>query len=325
MDPFETRRLGTTTLRVPTLGLGTAPLGGWPTAVPAQQALSTVKRAWQSGIRYFDTAPFYGHGLSEEHLGHLLPAYPRDDFIVSTKVGRLLVDGPPGESLFQGIPERQVVPDLSYPAVLSSLQSSLKRLGLDRVDVALIHDPDDHHNEAMNGAYRALADLRRDSVISAVGVGMNWSGPLARFVSEGDFDCVLCAGRYTLLEQNALDDLFPVALERSVSVILGGVFNGGLLITPGPSSSYNYEPAPPDIVDRAVRLEAACRQFDVPLRVAALQFAVSHPAVTTVVVGARTPEEVEDTLSLFAAEVPTELWNALKHDGLVREDAPVPN
>jgi D-threo-aldose 1-dehydrogenase len=324
VDPFRTRPLGTTTLRVPQFGLGTAPLGGWPTAVPATQALTTIERAWQAGVRHFDTAPLYGHGLSEEHLGNLLPSLPRGQFVVSTKVGRLLVDGPPGETLFEGIPQRQVVMDFSYAAALASLESSRVRLGLDRVDIALIHDPEERHEEAMRGACQALADLRRDGVLSAIGVGMNWSAPLARFVSEGDFDCMLCAGRYTLLEQDALDDLLPIALERSVSVILGGVFNSGLLVAPGPSSTYNYAPAPQQLIDRAQQLEAVCRDFDVPLRAAALQFPLAHPAVTTLVVGARTPAEVDDTLSLFTVPVPADLWVALKHRGLLRDDAPVP-
>ena len=324
IEPFGSRPLGTTALRMPKLGLGTFPLGGWPTAMPETQALDTIERAWQGGIRYYDTAPFYGHGLSEEYLGHLLTIFPRDQFLVSTKVGRLLVDGPPGETLFEGIPQRQIVPDLSYSAALASLESSRARLGLDRIDIALVHDPEERHDETMQGAYRALVDLRKDGVLSAIGVGMNWSGPLARFVSEGEFDCVLCAGRYTLLEQKALDDLFPIALERTVSVILGGVFNGGLLIAPGPGSTYNYAPAPPELIDGARQLETTCREFDVPLRAAALQFALAHPAVTTVVIGARTPAEVNDTLSLFAMPVPADLWEALRHCGLLREDAPAP-
>ena len=324
IDPFQTSPLGTTDLCVPKLGLGTFPLGGWPTAVPETQALDTIERAWQSGIRYYDTAPFYGHGLSEEYLGRLLPSVPRHQFLVSTKVGRVLVDGPPGETLFEGIPQRQVVPDLSYSAALASLEGSRARLGLDRIDVALVHDPEGRHDEAMHGAYRALVDLRKDGVVSAIGVGMNWSGPLARFASEGDFDCMLCAGRYSLLEQNSLDDLLPIALERSMSLILGGVFNSGLLIAPGPRSTYNYAPAPPELIDRARQLETICRDFDVPLRAAALQFVLAHPAVTTVVVGTRTPAEVNDTLSLFAINVPTDLWAALRRRGLLREDAPVP-
>ena len=176
----------------------------------------------------------------------------------------------------------------------------------------------------MLGAYRALADLRKDGVLSAIGVGMNWSGPLARFVSEGEFDCMLCAGRYSLLEQDSLDDLLPIALDRSVSVILGGAFNSGLLIAPGPGSTYNYAPAPPELIDRAQQLEATCREFAVPLRAAALQFALAHPAVSTVVVGARTAAEVNDTLSLCATPVPTDLWEALRRRGLLREDAPTP-
>lgn len=325
MDPFATRRVGRTALRLPQLGLGTGPLGGWPTAVPIDVAQATIVRAYDAGIRYFDTAPFYGLGLSEENLGRTLPLRDRDSFVISTKVGRLLVDGEPDESLFKGVPPRRPVVDFSYEGALDSLAASRSRLGLGRVDIALIHDPDDRQSEAMRGAYRALHELRAGGELTAIGVGMNWSAPLARFAAEAEFDCMLCAGRYTLLEQESLDDLLSVAVEREVSVIAGGVFNSGLLVHPGTDSTYDYDPAPPGVVEKALRLEQVCAEFDVPLRAAAIQFPLAHPAVASVIVGARSPSEVDDNLDMIRLPVPRELWVALKEHGLVREDAPIPS
>ena len=207
---------------------------------------------------------------------------------------------------------------------MRSLEASRERLRLDEIDVALIHDPDDHHEEALEGAYRALAELRTAGVVRAIGVGMNWAAPLARFVEEADFDCVLCAGRYTLLEQESLDDLLPAAVERGVSILVGGVYNSGLLARPGPDATYDYAPAGPALIERARQLEAVCAEFDVPLRAAALQFPLAHPAVACVLVGARTPEEVDDNLRMFRLEIPGGLWDELKRRGLVREDAPTP-
>jgi D-threo-aldose 1-dehydrogenase len=324
IDLTATNRIGRTSLHVTRLGLGTGPLGGWPTAVPRAQALATIERAWEIGIRYFDTAPFYGHGLSEEHLGSLLPGLPRSEFAISTKVGRILEPGVPGDALFLGIPPRVPVVDFSYAGTVRSLTESLERLELDAVDIALIHDPDDHHEQALAEAYEALADLRSRGSISAVGVGMNWTEPLTRFVLERDFDCMLVAGRYTLLEQDSLDDLLPAARERHVSLVAGGVYNSGLLVTPGPNSTYNYEPAPPDLIARALELERTCAAFDVPLRAAALQFALSHPVIATVIVGARTPEEVDDNARMLDLAIPAELWVRLKERELIRDDAPTP-
>ena len=324
MDPFATRTLGSTGVRVTALGLGTGPLGGWPTAVSREQAAGTLQRAWDSGIRYFDTAPMYGHGLSEEHVGAALAARPRSEFTLSTKIGRLLVEGEVKETLFEGIPDRFIELDYSYDGAIRSLEESRSRLGIDTIDIALIHDPDDHPDEALAGAYQALADLRADGVIRAVGLGMNWSGPLARFIEAGDFDCVLCAGRYTILEQDSLDDLLPAALARNVSVIAAGVYNSGLLIEPGPRSTYNYEPAPPGLIDRALAIKAVCDDFGVPLRAAAVQFPLAHPAVATVITGSRTADEVDDTIRNARLSIPPGLWSTLQERGLLREDAPVP-
>jgi D-threo-aldose 1-dehydrogenase len=324
MKALERASLGASGVQVTRLGLGTAPLGGWPSAVPQEQATATVAEAWRLGTRYFDTAPFYGSGYSEEILGTVLPPLPRDEYTLSTKVGRLLVPGEPESPFYEGGLPFTPVWDFSYEATLQSLEESRRRLGLARVDVALIHDPEDHHEEALEGSYRALRDLRAEGAVGAIGVGMNWSEPLARFAEEGEFDCILVAGRYTLLEQNSLDDLLPRAVAGGISIIAGGVYNSGLLVQPGPGASYDYAPAPAGLVERAQRLEAACAEFGVPLRAAAIQFPLAHPAVACVVVGARTPGEMEENVRLLDVEIPAELWTSLKERGLVREDAPTP-
>jgi D-threo-aldose 1-dehydrogenase len=324
MDPAETVRLGRSDVFVPRLGLGTAPLGGWPEAVSADEAKLTIQEAWRTGIRHFDTAPFYGHGLSESHLGQVLPGQDRASFTVSTKVGRLLVPGPAYSPLYSGVPPLTPVFDFSAAAVAQSLAASRERLGLGRVDVALIHDPEDHHEQALRETFPALAELRDAGVIGAVGVAMNWSEPLARFAREASFDCFLLAGRYTLLEQGALDELMPAVAARGASVIAGGVFNSGVLTDPRPGAMYNYVPAPEEIVTRALRLKKACDEFGVPLRAAAVQFPLGHPQVACVVVGARTPAEVRDTVAMMRFPIPAALWTALKERELIRDDAPTP-
>jgi D-threo-aldose 1-dehydrogenase len=324
MELANTARLGRSGVFVPRLGLGTAPLGGWPRAVPAAQARETVAAAWQAGIRHFDTAPFYGHGLSEQHLGQVLPGLDRSRFTISTKVGRLLVPGTPEQPLYEGVPDLVPQFDFSGPGVRRSLAESLARLRLDRVDIALIHDPDGHHEQALHEAYPVLAELRAAGAVGAIGVGMNWSAPLARFAREADFDCFLLAGRYTLLEQGALDELMPAAAERGASIIAGGVLNSGVLADPRPGATYDYAPAPDEVVRRAARLGEACAEFGVPLRAAAMQFPLAHPQVACVVLGARTAAEVADCVAMMRFPIPAGLWAALKDRGLVRADAPVP-
>lgn len=325
MNPFERSTIGETAVEVMRLGLGTAPLGGWPTAVSREQAQATIRRAWDRGLRYFDTAPFYGIGLSEENLGVALTGEGHHAFTLSTKVGLLLEPGEPDLVFFQGAPSRLVVPDYSRDGTRRSLADSRKRLGFDKIDIALIHDPDDHHEEALDGAYVALAELREQGEIGAIGVGMNWAEPLARFAADADFDCMLVAGRYTLLEQDSLDTLMPALVDRGMSLIAGGVYNSGLLVNPEPGATYNYAPAPDYLVAKARQLQQVCAQFDVPLRAAAIQFPLAHPAVATVIVGARTPDEVDDNLSMIQLPIPDELWTRLKELDLIRADAPVPS
>ena len=286
------------------------------------EALDTVEAAWERGLRFFDTAPLYGSGLSEQRLGTVLRTKPRDEFVLSTKVGRLLrPDGPREPSMFKGTPPLHPVFDFSQEATLRSLDASLARLGFDRVDVALIHDPDDHYAEAVAGAYPALERLRGEGVVRAIGVGMNQTELLTRFARDGDFDCFLLAGRYTLLDTSGLDELLPLCTERGIWIVAGGVFNSGVLASGG---TYDYAPAPPEVLERAARLREVCARWDVPLEAAAVQFPLGHPAVRCVVVGCRSRSEVDEDVRLFQLEIPEGLWAELKDEGLLAAEAPVP-
>ena len=287
------------------LGLGTAPLGGLYDALDDETARAVVERAWELGIRYFDTAPLYGSGNAERRLGAVLCKRPRDEFLLSTKVGRLLR---PGESGWHGAPPLQAYFDFSYDATLRSLEQSLERLGLDRVDIALIHDPDDHYDEALAGAYPALARLRDEGVVHALGVGMNQTQLLSRFALETDPDCFLVAGRYTLLDRSAEERLLALCEERGIAVVAGGVFNSGILAG---GSTYDYEPASPAVLERVAELREICARCEAPLPAAALQFPVRHPAVGSVLIGCRTPSEVEEDVRFFELALADELWSEL--------------
>jgi D-threo-aldose 1-dehydrogenase len=290
------------------LGLGTAPLGGLYDAVDDETSEATVERAWSLGVRLFDTAPYYGSGLAERRLGAVLQAHPREEFTVSTKVGRLLRPGDSRGDGWHGAPPLEAYFDFSYDAALRSLDESLGRLGLDRVDIALVHDPDDHYEEALTGAFRALARLREEGVVRSIGVGMNQTELLCRFAREADPDCFLVAGRYTLLDRSATRELLPLCAERGIAVIAGGVFNSGVLAD---GETYDYAPAPPAVRERVAGLRAACARHGVPLAAAAVQFPSRHPAVASVLAGCRTPAEVEEDVRLFALELPQSLWQEL--------------
>jgi D-threo-aldose 1-dehydrogenase len=332
IDAAERVPFGRTALTVTRVGLGTAPLGGLYAAVDEETAVATVRRAYERGVRLFDTAPLYGHGLSEQRLGRGLAAVPRDDVVVETKVGRLLrANAPPDESQLSGgvdrwpaVPPVNPVFDYGYDGTMRSFAESLERLGLDRVDTLLVHDPDEHEQEALDGAYRALDRLRAEGAISAVGAGMNQAEMLVRLARAADFDCFLVAGRYTLLDQVALRELFPLCLERGIAVVLGGVYNSGILADPRPGAMFDYAPAPPELVERARRLDALCRRHDLTLKAAALQFAAAHPAVTTLLVGARSPVELDEDLELLRTPLPPALWDDLRRERLIPEDAPTP-
>jgi len=316
--------LGRTALRVTRLGLGCAPLGNMYTPVGEADARATVEAAWHAGLRWFDTAPLYGHGLSERRLGAALRGRPREDLVVATKVGWALLPGEDPETIFAAAPALHPVRDYSPDAVRRGIDTSLSRLGLERIDVLHVHDPDDHEADAIAGAFPVLQQLREAGLIGAVGAGMNQSAMLARFVERDLVDCVLLAGRYSILDQSGLADLLPLAAARGVAVIAGGVFNSGLLADPRAGAPFDYAPAAPEIVARAQRIQAVCASFDVPLRAAALQFPTFHSAVATVLTGARTAAEVEENVRLFELDLPAELWRALRRDGLIDPRAPIP-
>jgi aryl-alcohol dehydrogenase-like predicted oxidoreductase len=289
------------------LGLGTAPLGGLYDPVSDKEAYAVVDRAWELGLRFFDTAPHYGSGLAERRLGAALRERAREQFVISTKVGRLLRPGAP-DPVFRGAPACASVFDFSYEGALRSLDESLERLAIERVDIALIHDPDDHFAEALAGAYVALERLRGEGIVRAIGVGMNQSALLARFARETDVDCLLLAGRYTLLDRGALRDLLPLCVEREIAVVAGGVFNSGVLAG---GTTFDYAPAATAVRTRVAELHEICARWNTPLAAAALQFPLRHPAVVSVLVGCRSAGEVEEDARLFSLELPDGLWEEL--------------
>lgn len=339
-DPGERRALGRTRVEVTRLGLGGAPLGGLFSAVDDADAMATVQRAWDIGIRYFDTAPLYGYGNAERRMGRVLRDQPRDEFALSTKVGRLIrpdaeiptdadVDrqehGGRENAFYVGTGPVRPVFDFSGDGVRRSIEDSLERLGLDRIDVAYIHDPDDHWNEAINGAYPALARLREAGVVGAIGAGMNQSAMLARFAREGDFDVFMVAGRYTLLDQDALTELLPLCEERGIAVVIGGVMNSGILADPKRGSRFDYVPAGDDLIERAQRLAAICARHGVPLKAAAVQFPLAHPIVASVVAGVRGVDHLDEYPTLYQFPIPADLWAELRHANLLPPNAPTPD
>ncbi len=328
MDVQRQRRLGRSGVRVSALGLGTAPIGNLYTAVPEQEAAETVRRALAAGLTYLDTAPHYGLGVAEQRLGAVLAQIPRETFTLSTKVGRLLRPLDEGEEVdgqgFVEVPRLKRVWDFTRDGIRASLEESLERLGLERVDVLYLHDPDDHEREVYETGYPALAELRDQGLVGAIGAGMNQAEMLARFVRDLDLDVVLLAGRYTLLDQRGLAELLPLCERRGTSVVIGGVYNSGLLADPRPGATYDYAPAAPGLVERALRIQQVCARHGVPLRAAAVQFPFGHPAVASVLVGARSTEQVADAVAMAGFPIPDELWDELQETGLLPEHVPVP-
>jgi D-threo-aldose 1-dehydrogenase len=324
----ERTPLGETGLTVTRLGLGTVPIGGLYAAVSDEQAHAVVERAWEHGVRFFDTAPLYGYGLSEQRLGHVLRGKPRAEAVISTKVGRLLrADAAPDAaqaSNWHDVPDLRPVFDFSREGVLRSVEESLQRLGLERVDALLIHDPDDAFADALEAAYPALDRLRAEGSIAAVGVGMNQWEMLEEFARRGRFDCFLLAGRYTLLDQSGLESFLPLCLREGVAVIAGGVYNSGILAGPDQSPRYDYRPADGQRVGQVMRIREVCERHGVPLKAAAIRFPLGHPAVSCVVVGCRSPEEVDENVEMFGTPTPEELWDDLRSEGLLGADVPVP-
>jgi D-threo-aldose 1-dehydrogenase len=330
--------LGRSRTKVARLGFGAAPLGNLYTPVAEEEALAAVHAAYALEIRYFDTAPLYGHGMSEHRCGEALRRYPRDTFTLSSKVGRLLRPGRDPSAVFDGYADGlpfRIVYDYSYDGAMRSFEDSLQRLGTDRIDILLVHDIDVRTHgvegqqrrldEAFDGAFRALHRLRAEGVVDAIGVGVNEVDVCIAVAKRVDIDCVLLAGRYSLLEQGALDDLLPLCVARNIGVVVGGPFNSGILASGGTGDArYDYAIAPPAILERVRRIESICKRHDVPLAAAALQFPYGHPAVATVIPGTRTRAEVEQNVALLQMPIPANLWDQLKAEGLMHPDAPCP-
>ncbi len=318
-------RLGS--LDVTSLGLGSAPLGGLFSPVSDGDAEATIARAWSLGVRFFDTAPLYGFGLAERRVGAFLRQQPRESYVISTKVGRLLraPDGAAAEDEhYKGTPRERPLFDFSYDGVMCSVEESLGRLGLDRVDVLLVHDPDDHYDEAVAGAFRALQKLRADGTVKAIGAGMNQSEMPVRFTEAVPVDCFLLAGRYTLLDQGALDALFPLCQAKRIGILLGGIYNSGILADPRLGAKFNYQDADAALVGRALALDALSRKHGTELKAAALQFCMAHPAVTVAVMGARNAAEVADNIAMSEMAVPAAFWQELRAQNIVDARAPLP-
>jgi len=313
LDPCEFRSIGERGVRVTRLGLGCAPLGNLFRAVDSDMARATVDAAWDAGLRLFDTAPLYGNGLSEKRVGDALRDRPRDEYVLCTKVGRVLVPDASagGDSIFVDTPLARPVFDFTGDGVRRSIEDSLDRLGLDRIDIAHVHDPDDHLDQAISEALPALIALRDEGIIRAVGCGMNAVEPLLRIVECVDVDVVLLAGRYSLLDRSGAVDLLPRCAERGIGVIVGGVFNSGLLADPDNDSTYDYESASDELRARTQAMRSTCERFGVSLTAAAIGFAARHPAVTSVIVGARSPAEIIDDVDAASSDLPNELWDAL--------------
>ncbi len=337
------RRLGKTGLQVTEIGFGTAPLGNLYEKIDDRIAAETVAAAWDAGLRFIDTAPFYGYGLAEHRVGEFLRNQSRDAFVLSTKIGRLIRPHDPDDEwpgVFKGALPFKPVFDYSYDGVMRSFEDSLQRLGLHRIDVLLIHDLEpvsigseaeaEAHSSALlsgakGGGYGALDELRRNGDIGGIGAGLNYWEVAESLIGEGDFDCFLLAGRYTLLEQEALNSFLPLCAEKDIGVFLGGPYNSGILATGAvPGAMYNYEPAAPEIIERVNRIEAVCRGHGVPLASAALRFPLGHPSVAAIIPGARRPEEVARNLATFNQAIPAALWSDLVGEGLLRRDAPLP-
>lgn len=301
---LPTARVGQTTLSIPRIGLGTAPLAAgtaYKASVPVgqEQASAVIHTALSQGMRWFDTAPYYGGGLSETYLGSALAQVPRSNYILSTKVGRYLTAN--GGTRF----------DFSREGILRSVEQSLQRLHLDTVEMLLLHDPDEYYREALDIAFPILADLRRQGIVKAIGAGMNQWRMLANFARFADPNCLLLAGQYTLLEQEALSEFLPLCQARGISVLLAGVFNGGI-------------PASAPVLAGVQRLEQICAAYQIPLTAAALQFPLAHPAVTALLIGAETPTELITNLSALQTPIPRACWEAFRRTGVLPEAAPVP-
>jgi D-threo-aldose 1-dehydrogenase len=337
MNPAAKRKFGRVDLEVTAFGFGTAPVGNIFREIDEETSDAMFQRSWDAGVRYYDTAPMYGHGLSELRTGHSLRWKRRDDYVLSSKVGRVLK--PARRETIDFAPwvnagAFRMEFDYSYDGTMRSFEDSLQRLGLERMDICFIHDIDVFtrgadqpkvFEEAMDGCWRALSDLRDEGVVKAIGVGVNEWEVCHAALQARDFDCFLLAGRYTLLEQDALDAFLPLCEARGAAVVVGGGFNSGILATGAtPGAKYNYAPAPAQIMEKVRGIEAVCRDHSVPLPAAALQFVVAHPAIPSFIAGTRTVAQLDQNLAWFDHPIPAAFWADLKAKGLLREDAPTP-
>lgn len=334
MPQWEKRRVGRTTLEVTTLGLGTATMGGSRIPVTQHEGEAIVRAGWQAGVRYFDTAPFYGVGAAERRVGDALRDEPRDSWVLSTKVGRLLrprtAPGGSTDGRLAPLPF-EVIYDYGYDAIMRSVEDSYQRLGLAKIDILYVHDIGEYQHGREENArhikvlresgYKALDELRRTGVVSAIGIGVNEKAVLIEAMGFGDWDAFLLAGRYTLLEQGPLDDLLPLCVQRGTSIVVGGPLNSGILAG---RDTWNYAAAPPEIVARVKQIQAVCDAHNVPLPAAALQFPLAHPAVCAIIPGPRSAAEFDANLPLFTQSIPAALWSDLKSAGLLHRDAPTP-
>ena len=340
MKATDTKDIGTNDLKITRLGIGGTAIGNMYSASSSEDAKSLTDSAINQGIRYFDTAPLYGFGLSESRLGDAFGGHDRNSFVISSKVGYMLVPKSKRDvkkTPFVDVPRLSTTFDFSKEGTLRSIDASLSRLKLDRLDIVLIHDPDEsksidpdwspghlgRYKEVMDGAYPTLAKLREEGVVKAIGLGMNQWQMLSDFARDGDFDCFLLAGRYTLLEQESLKELLPLCEERAIKIIIGGPYNSGILATGSTNDAmYNYLPAPESVSKRVLKMELVCKRHDVPLRSAALQFPFGHPSVASVVPGTRSVRELNENIELLEHEIPSDFWSELKYEKLISPDAP---
>ena len=347
---IEKRKIGKTNIELSELGFGCAPLGGWPLAVSDNDANIALETAWSKGIRYFDTAPLYGSGMSETRLGKFLQNQKRDEFVISTKVGRLIVDTEKSKAAekFIGSPlNKDSEFNYSYDATLQSFEDSLSRLGLDKIDILYLHDPDnhpDHFEESKKGAVKALIKLREEGVLRAIGCGMNQNEMLIEFAKEGCFDVFLLAGRYTLIDQTSLDQLIPICEDNEISLVLGGVFNSGILIEPNQDSYFDYCKLDKDWVknvsdslvripksyetanywlDKAYKLKSACDKFQLPLKQAAIQFPYKNKIVSSCLLGMTSQNQVEENINLYNKKIDNKFWEYLKENELISSKTPI--
>ncbi|MEL7115672.1 MAG: aldo/keto reductase [Pseudomonadota bacterium] len=337
MHPATKHKFGRVDLEVSAFSFGTAPVGNIFREIDEATSDAMFQTAWDAGVRYFDTAPMYGHGLSELRTGYSLRWKDRDDFVLSSKVGRVLKPARKADidyAPWTNAGRFSMHFDYSYDGTMRSVEDSLQRLNLEHMDIVFIHDIDtftrgadqpEVFRQAMDTCYKALDDLRSQGVVKAIGVGVNEWEVCHAALQANDFDCFLLAGRYTLLEQDALNAFLPLCEERGAAVVVGGGFNSGILATGAKDGAkYNYAPAPAEIMEKVAKIEQVCRDHNVPLPAAALQFVVAHPAIPSFIAGTRTVDQLTQNLDWFSHDIPTDFWAELKHKGLLRADAPTP-